>query len=582
MPENCQNEIKSEEYLDYLVEFSGMDEFIPQNFGDVCFQTASRRYAVIYEEGSSYGKEPMDTGKIIPHCYGLLSSNPVLEATGVLRLQRQPNLSLYGDRVIVGFIDTGIDYSHPAFRGSDGKSRIISIWDQTLEPEEGENSPEEFQYGVRYDKEMIDRAIASEDPLTVVRSQDALGHGTAMAGAACGSSIENAEFAGVAPLCKICVVKCKEAKRNLRDYYFIDPDVPCYGENDIMLGIRYIWEESTRYGLPFVICIGMGTNQGSHIKGGALGQLLQEYGDYRGAFAVTAGGNEGDAAHHYLSQPVMQGEAEEVELLVGEGEKGFTLELWADTPDLYSIGLISPDGEYSGRTLARLGEKRQVNFLFANTTVYIEYIIVAYESGDECIRMRFRNPLPGVWKIRVFNDNSYNGRFNMWLPIRNFISDGTYFLKPNPDITLCDPSNNVGVITCSYYDSSNRSVVSESSRGFVRNNAIKPDFAAPGVDVFVPLPYLGNYPKTEEERQERARYGYRTGSSLASAVTAGCVALLAEWALIKRNDITMDTDAAKKYLIRGADSTGITIPSRIWGNGTLDIYGTFDKLRTRE
>ena len=167
----------------------------------------------------------------------------------------------------------------------------------------------------------------------------------------------------------------------------------------------------------------------------------------------------------------------------------------------------------------------------------------------------------------------------MWLPIKNFVSDGTYFLRADPDTTLCEPSNNGGIITCSFYDSSNRSVAIESGRGFTRDNSIKPDFAAPGVNVFGPLPFIGTYPVTGQERKDKARYGYRSGASMAAAITAGAVALLAEWALVQRNDLSMDTVKAKKYFIRGADRSGITVPSTIWGNGTLDLYGIFDSLR---
>ena len=66
---------------------------------------------------------------------------------------------------------------------------------------------------------------------------------------------------------------------------------------------------------------------------------------------------------------------------------------------------------------------------------------------------------------------------------------------------------------------------------------------------------------------------------MAAAITAGAVALVAEWALVQRNDLSMDTVKAKKYFIRGADRSGITVPSTIWGNGTLDLYGIFDSLR---
>lgn len=475
----------------------------------------------------------------------------------------------------------GIDYSHPAFISSDGRTRIVSIWDQTVEElREGEHAPEYFDYGAEYTQEDINRALESNDPLEIVPSRDTDGHGTFLAGVACGNDMEEQGFSGIAPLASICMIKCKQAKQNLRNYYFINTSAPCYAENDIMLAIRYLWRQARVLGMPLVVCLGMGTNQGGHSLGGILGNLLSGYGDYRGFLVVTAGGNEANASHHYLNDPISSESEVEVEIRVGNNESGFTLELWAATTELYSVGLISPGGEYSGKTQARLGEKRQVSFLFEGTVVYIEYLLVSFENGDECIRLRFQNPSEGIWRIRVFNDTNYFGRFDMWLPMTNFLDTDTYFLRANPDTTICDPGNNPGIITFSFYDSLNRSAVIESSRGFTREQEIKPDISSPGVDIYGTLPFAGNYPVGEEERNTRARYGIRSGSSEATAVAAGAVALLAEWAFGYQNDVAMDTQKAKKYLIRGADRTGITVPSRIWGNGTLNLYDTFDWLRS--
>ncbi len=580
MAEECREQVYSEEYLDYLVEV--LPGEIEASSGDspYCYTLASYRFAVLYERGREYTIGPESGIKIIPHCFGLLSSDQVLENAGISQARRQSGLNLYGQGVMVGFVDTGIDYSHPAFIGSDGRTRIVSIWDQTVEElREGEHPPALFSYGAEYTSDDINRALNSDSPLDIVPSRDYNGHGTFMAGAACGNIIESANFSGVAPYAAICMVKCKEAKQNLRNFYFINNNNPCYAESDIMLGIRYLVDLAGQYGMPLVLCLGMGTNQGGHNRGGILGELMEDYGDYRGIYMVTAAGNEANTSHHYQDDSLGGGEDVEVEVRVGENERGFTIKLWTAATELYSVGLVSPDGEYSGKTQARLGEQRRVSFLFGGTVVYIEYLLFSFESGDECIQLRFQNPTAGIWKIRVFNELDSARRFDMWLPIRNFIDDQTYFLRANPDTTICDPGNNHRIITTAFYNSATRGIAAESSRGFTRENAIKPDFAAPGVEIYGTLPFAGNYPTSEQERNSRARYGSRTGSSQAAALTAGTVALLAEWAIVRKNDLAMDTEKAKMYLIRGADRSGITIPSRTWGHGTLDLYGVFDRLR---
>lgn len=163
---------------------------------------------------------------------------------------------------------------------ADGTSRILSIWDQTIyepgTPDEDTSSwtaglqsrgelgrtPDGFDFGTEYTQEEISAAINSDNPWEIVPSRDMVGHGTFLAGVACGNQIEEEEFSGVAPLSSICVVKCKEAKQNLKDYYRIFTNEPCYAESDIMLGVRYLWNQAVQRQMSIVICIGMGTNQG--------------------------------------------------------------------------------------------------------------------------------------------------------------------------------------------------------------------------------------------------------------------------------------------------------------------------------
>lgn len=81
--------------------------------------------------------------------------------------------------------------------------------------------------------------------------------------------------------------------------------------------------------MPLVLCLGVGTNLGGHVRGGVIGELLRDYGDYRGTFVVTAAGNEANTARHYESGVILQGGSEEVELEVAEGRDGFVMELWS-------------------------------------------------------------------------------------------------------------------------------------------------------------------------------------------------------------------------------------------------------------
>ena len=101
----CREAIYSEDYLDFL-DFEGYEEYGGENV--VCTQIASGRFVILYEPGKYYNAQrPVSGAKFIPRCYGLLASDEVLDSTGVAKVQRQPGLSLYGQGVLVGFVDTG-------------------------------------------------------------------------------------------------------------------------------------------------------------------------------------------------------------------------------------------------------------------------------------------------------------------------------------------------------------------------------------------------------------------------------------------------------------------------------------------
>ena len=156
-------------------------------------------------------------------------------------------------------------------------------------------------YGVEYTNEEINEAITSSNPWEIVPSRDLDGHGTFVAGVACGTYIEEKGFSGAAPLATICVVKCKEAKNTLKQYYQIDTDEPVYSETDIMTAVAYLGTKALELGMPFILCLSMGTSNGSHTNGGVLGNMLREIGDYRGVGIVKPCGNEANTSRHYRS-----------------------------------------------------------------------------------------------------------------------------------------------------------------------------------------------------------------------------------------------------------------------------------------
>ena len=106
----------------------------------------------------------------------------------------------------MGFLDTGILYTHPAFQAPGNLTRIVRIWDQTIPSPQG-NGP--FGYGTEYTEDMINQALSSDSPFSQVPSTDTSGHGSYVAGVAAGSGNPQAEFTGAAPKSRIAAVRLK-------------------------------------------------------------------------------------------------------------------------------------------------------------------------------------------------------------------------------------------------------------------------------------------------------------------------------------------------------------------------------------
>lgn len=558
---NCRQQIHSNDYYDFIVPYGVGPEQITVSG---CTQRISEDYDIFYfpREGLpslSIGDYSYTT---IPKCYGLLDTT-ALEVSGILRMQNQPVLSLKGDGVLIGFIDTGIDYTNKLFRYADGSSRIVRIWDQSIT--EGE-TPEGILYGSEYTKEVIDRALASENPYDIVPSRDENGHGTFLAGVACGNEDAEADFIGAAPQAQIAVVKLKEAKQYLREFFFVPEGVPAYQENDIMMGVAYLDYLANVLNMPLVICIALGNSIGSHGKNGPLSGYLNFICTRRRRSIVVAGGNEANSRHHFQGRIAEDMSYEDVEVTVENDMSGFFLEMWANSPELYSVSVISPTGEQIRRVPVRENASETFRFVFEKTVVMIDYRIETREEANQLIYMRFIAPKRGLWVIRVYPENIINGSYNMWLPMAQLTDGKVYFLRSNPEITLTSPSNARQVITVGGYNAVNQSMFADSGRGYTISGEIKPDFAAPAVNIYGP--------------GLRGDYIRFTGTSAAAAVTTGAVAQIMQWALVELNSPRLSNAGIKNMLIRGTGkSNDRSYPNREWGYGTLDVYQAFERLR---
>ena len=562
--ETCREQILSEDYRDFIGDHVRTSFFDSLMQTDHCEQDAGYDYKCFYFPAAA--ADPVTLTRYsynsIPKCYAPVSME-TLNQTGILPVQNYPTLQLKGNGILIGFLDSGIDYTDNVFRSLDGQTRIMAIWDQTLQ---SGTPPEGFSYGSEFTQTQINEALRLEDPLSLVPATDETGHGTYAASLAAGGASASDQFLGAAPEASIAVVKLKQAKKYLRDYYFIPETSICYQETDLMLGLKYLNNLADSLGMPLVVCITCGSTMGGHIGTLPFPFLIDGYGSRANHITVIGTGNEADKRRHYFNTLENDDDTKTVELRVGENISGFSLELWTEVPNILSISIISPSGENTSRIPFRVGASAEIDFLFERTKVSIDYRLLVEKSNAELVFFRFNTPTPGIWKILVEPLTIADGRFHMWLPMTEFLSGEVFFLESDPYYTLTNPANADSPVVVSYYDGNTGAVSQTSGRGYTRTGRLKPDITAPGVNVVGALP--------------GGRFSPRTGSCISSAITAGAVALMLEWLLDIQEVPGIDSFQIKSLLILGAVRPGtMEYPNREWGYGQLNLYNTFETMR---
>lgn len=583
MPD-CSSLIVSEETGDYIIEYNSLYFEQIQRQDGVCISCINDTWCILYTNYPGSRNINIQQGYYsVPKLYGLMDTTS-FDASGITATRNQPLLNVRGQGVLIGFLDTGIDYLREDFKASGGRTRIAAVWDQTIqsvnyEEDTGEAAGTEqydreqvqgmVQYGTVYTREDINAALAAEregqNPYDIVPSRDENGHGTFLAGVAAAS--ETADYIGAAPEAEILMVKLKPAKKYLRDFYLLPEQVEAYSETDMMMGVRFLQQYAIREKKPLVICVGLGTASGSRTGALPFADLLNTLARQVNTVVVTCTGNEANNRTHTSGLAVSDTEPSEIEITVGADERGFVMEIWAESLDILSVAITSPSGERISRIPARIDTGGVYNFLLERSQVAVNYRVVESASGYEVIFMRFINPAQGIWKIHVYSLTNIVGRYNAWLPLKQFLSGDTYFLNSNPSTTLTEPGAAERVISVGAYNHITDASYVASGRGYTATGLVKPDFVAPGVDVY----------------GVRAGGGYttRTGTSVAAAHAAGAAALLLTWGVTDGNLPYMGTNEVKSVLIRGAKRENNTVyPNNIYGYGKMDVIEAFYKLRT--
>ena len=476
--------------------------------------------------------------------------------------RREPFLSGVG--VLISVLDSGIDYKLPVFRNANGGTRIRYLWDQTLRPTGNRPQPDitgniatdasgeerfppaGFAMGVEFDSAQIDRALASNDPISqyqLLPTVDTSGHGTAVAGIAAGASDS---YLGVAPEAELLIVKLGL------------PNASSFPRTtEIMRGVTYAVNKAIELQMPLVINLSFGNSYGAHDGSSLLERFLDNAAEVGRTVICVGSGNEGANGGHLAGSLIsdrVQGASAastaQVELAVAEYEQNLNVQLWKNYSDEYRIRLLSPGGQEAelsamtqgGRYTLRL-EQTDILVFFGEPSPYS----AAQEIYLEFLPTERPYINSGVWTFLLEPVRVVTGRYYFYLPSGAVRNSGTGFFESTPQVTLTIPSTAAKVITIGAYDSTYNAYADFSGRGYadpdrtlgvVTAGLAKPDLVAPGVGILAPDFYGGYIPVT--------------GTSFATPIVSGSAALLMEWGIVRGNDPFLYGEKVKAYLRRGA------------------------------
>lgn len=480
-------------------------------------------------------------------------SVPDIHALDVWRIKDSNGRYLNGSGVAIGIIDTGIDYMHPDFYFPNSSSKILAIWDQTLDGK----PPRGFSYGYECTRNEIEDNTCPE--------RDTVGHGTHVASIAAGTG-RAGKYIGVAPGALLIIVKSGYPACN-GTQWFMD-------EDKIIDGLYYLVEKAREHGLRLVINLSLGSDLGGHDGSSAFEKILEELID-EGVIVVAAAGNSGDEKIHAMGSLNNRGKTV-LKWFIPPLTYSFGLSLWLDHGDEVALTLKTPSNISIDAPI--------INETINDVLVNLERNV--YDTGIEwLLELSSSRSLPtSGWALEITTVKTEGTKvWHAWISSdtcssyrEGFLPGEGYDISQN--YTIAIPATSHRVIAVGGYTTKNTwinyigellntvyevgEVLDFSSRGPTRDGRIKPEIIAPGSVIVAARAASEKYSRLDIDRF----YTVKHGTSMASPHVAGVVAIILQF---NPNASYIDVLKAIESSARWSEKYGER-PNNIWGWGKLD------------
>ncbi|MBY2908537.1 S8 family serine peptidase [Rhizobium leguminosarum] len=483
-----------------------------------------------------------------------------------------------GKGVIIGIIDTGIDYKHASFKKADGKTRILYLWDQrlTLVPSRRGKTPRypleklpfdgsdtRFKTGVEFSEAAINEAL-TRGPL--LRTQDTPeGHGSHVMGIAAGNGAVTpggapTAFVGIAPSAEMIVVATDFAHRGLEL---------------ILQGIEYILARADALGRPCVINLSLGTSGGARDGKSLTEKAIDAQLSVAGRSIVVAAGNNADDKAHAQGKVAAAATAS-FSFVADQRETAdyLVIEVWyglTSNAERLDVELLAPGGEKAALRAPATGAAQSGAIAMGRNSVRIMSEVAMPNTGKNRVLIRIDKGGPryqiaaGGWMIslrgRVVGAGASDGIFHAYLEAPKRRGGAlTVFSAPSPASTVCIPATATKVVSVGSYITKPASGLHKlsafSGLGPALDGRTLPTLCAPGQ-------MISSVRASNMQADPGKSFTALQGTSMAAPHVAGTVAC------ILQVEPTLTQDQISDILRATADPPPTAAPNS-WGSGRIN------------